>query len=242
MKMRNLIIALSLATVLGAGPAAAGELFADSFDGGSLTDKWEVLRPNADAYAVESGELLLLSSKRGALGDETAENVLMPKVELPAGDWTMHVKFSGEFQTAVEVLQFGIIADHDSVVWGSVGTSGDQYYGWALYAAAGRNDNGRDFRFSRNMLSLGCNVCGPDRMFPNFAATIPQPLEAKFEKRGHQFVLSAKAGADATQWTEIERITAIGATGRPFLLLRQAGDVKGETLLKIDSFMIESHG
>ncbi len=240
--MRNLYIALSLATALCAGQATAGELFADSFDGGNLAEKWDVLRPNADAYAVEGGELLLLSSKRGALGDETAENVLMPKVELPAGDWTMHVKFSGEFQTAVEELQFGIFADHDTVVWGSVGTRGDQYYGWGIFAAAGRSDGDRAFQFRRDMLSLGCNVCGPDRMFPNFAATIPQPIEARFEKRGQQYVLSAKLGADSSQWTEIERITAIGAAGRPFLVLRQAGEVKGETLLKIDSFAIESHG
>jgi hypothetical protein len=38
----------------------------------------------------------------------------------------------------------------------------------------------------------------------------------------------------------VERITAINAKGKPILFLRQYEKVTGETLVKIDSFKIES--
>ena len=77
-------------------------------------------------------------------------------------------------------------------------------------------------------------------MFPDFAATIPQPIAAKLEKRGQQYIVSVRLGADAKDWTTVERITAINAKGKPILYLRQYEKVTGETLVKIDSFKIES--
>lgn len=87
---------------------------------------------------------------------------------------------------------------------------------------------------------MGCNVCAKDKMFPDFAATIPQPIAAKLEKRGQQYIVSVRLGADAKVCTMVERITAINAKGKPILYLRQYEKVTGKTLVKIDSFKIEN--
>ena len=72
-----------------------------------------------------------------------------------------------------------------------------------------------------------------------FAATIPQPIAAKLEKRGQQYIVSVRLGADAQDWAMVQRITAINAKGKPILPLRQYEKVTGETPVKIDSFKIE---
>jgi hypothetical protein len=236
--------ALLTCTVLGS-QAYAAEVFRDDFNDTNLEQRWDIRNKSSDSLAVENGEMLLLSSKY--LLDEKGEleNILTPKLSSLAGDWSMEIRFSGEFQTAREELAFGITNGEflgKDDVWASVGTRGDQYYGWAIYGAAGRQKEGRAFLFSRDLLGLGCNVCGEGRMFPDFAKTIPQPITAKFEKRGQQYVLSVRLGVEGQPWTTLERVTAINATGKPFIVLRQTGDMKGETLIRLDSVVVEANG
>ncbi len=239
--MRSFLMALLASASVLTGAANAGDIFSDEFDSPSLDGKWTVLRPAVGNYAVENGQLLLISAKPGRLSDQSAENVLVPNVEMPDGDWTMTVKFSGEFQTAREELVFGIMDSQTSHITAGIGTQGDQYYGWSLYASLWSTQDKDTHMFGRNLASMGCNVCNKDQLFPNFAATIPQPIEAKLEKRGHQYIVSAKLEPDGKGWTTLERLTAINAKGKPLLLLRQSDKVTGETLVKIDSFKIESN-
>lgn len=100
----------------------------------------------------------------------------MPNVELPGGDWTMTVNFSGEFQTAREELGIGVMDTETSYL----------------------------------------------------------------RSAGQQYIVCVTLGADAKEWTTVERITAINAKGKPILYLRQYEKVTGETLVNIDSFKIES--
>ncbi len=239
--MRNFLMALLASASALTGTAHAGDVFSEEFDGASLDEKWTILRPVAGNFAVEKGQLLLISAKPGRFSDESIENVFMPKVEMPEGDWTMSVKFSGEFQTAREELVFGIMDTDTSYVTASIGTQGDMYYGWSVFAGIWRAQEGDAHMFSRVLSSMGCNVCPKGRMFEDFAATIEQPIEARLEKRGHQYVVSARLGSDEKGWTTLERLTAINARGKPVLVLRQTEKVSGETLVKIDSFRIESN-
>jgi hypothetical protein len=142
--------------------------------------------------------------------------------------------------TAREELGIGVMDTETSYLTAGIVTLGDQYYGWSLSAQIGRMMS-KDFHwFQRSLAGMGCNVCAKDKMFPDFAAAIPQPIAAKLEKRGQQYIVSVKLGADAKEWTTVERITAINAKGKPILYLRQYEKVTGETLVKIDSFKIES--
>jgi hypothetical protein len=235
------LTSLALTVALLTANAGAAELFADGFDAADLSQKWDITRPNTDAMAVEKGELLLLSSRYQSIEKEEIQNILMPKVELPPGDWSMSLVFSGEFRTVQEELLFGIAAGKlgENDVWASIGSDGDKYYGWSIYGAAGRTNAAKQTRFSRTLLSLGCNVCPKGRMFDDFMKMVPQPIQAKLRKTGQQYVLSARLGNE-NPWIELERITAIRATGRPFIVLRQRKAAEGETLVKIDKFTIES--
>lgn len=239
--MRKYLFALLTSVPFLTGAAHSAEIFNDEFDGTSIDGKWTVLRPVPDNYAVENGQLLMISSKIGRLSDNTAENVLMPNAELPEGDWTMSIKFSAEFQTAREELVFGVM-DSDAVhIEAIVGTGGDVYSlrRWYVFAGIRQKHNEDTHEFGR--ILADCANCGDNPNFAQFAANIAQPVEAKLEKLGHQFILSVKLGADTSQWTTLERITAINAKGKPVLFLRQSEQVSGETLVKIDSFRVESN-
>lgn len=235
--------AVLLAAALQGGNASAADIFRDDFNDAALDQRWEIKRKSDSSIAVENGELMLLSSKYQTDEKDDLENILTPKIAPLEGDWTMEVKFSAELQTAREELTFGITNDAvlgRDMVWAGVGTRGDQYYGWAIYGAAGRQKGERGFSFSRDLMSQGCNVCAAGQMFPDFARTIPQPVTARLEKRGQQYLLSVRLGSDDKPWVTLERITAINATGKPFIVLRQTGDMKGETLIRLDSVSIST--
>lgn len=235
--------AVLVAAALQVGTASAADIFRDDFNDAALDQRWDIKRKADGNMAVENGELMLLSSKYQTDEKDDLVNILMPKVAPLDGDWTMEVKFSAELQTAREQLTFGITNDAvlgKDMVWAGVGTRGDQYYGWAIYGTAGRQKGERSFSFSRDLMSQGCNVCAAGQMFPDFARTIPQPVTARLEKRGHQYSLSVRLGGDEKPWVAIERITAINATGKPFIVLRQTDDMKGETLIRLDSFSIST--
>lgn len=242
---KALASAALLAAAFACGSASAADIFRDDFNDANLEQRWDIKRKAASNLAVENGELLLLSSRYQLDDKGELENILTPKIDALNGDWTMEVTFSGEFQTAREQLTFGVTNDAvlgKDMIWAGVGTRGDKYYGWAIYGAAGRQKDERSFSFSRDLQSQGCNVCGEGQMFPDFARNIPQPITAKLEKQGHQYVLSVRLGTEGQPWVTLERVTAINFTGKPFLVLRQTDSMKGESLIRLDSYSVRTGG
>jgi len=233
----GMIVAASLA-----GQAQASEIFADEFDGDDLAAAWQVTTPDPDSYIVEDGELLVITST--SAGDDEVAAGIFPNIftldtELPKGDWVMSLKFSVELQTARESLGFGLMDAYDNYVLGHIYTAGDGNYGWSLNAQLKKRSGDKINKFSRALASLGCNVCGADRQFANFVDSLKMPIEAQLIKTGRQYTLQAKL-ADATDWTVVEKLTAIRSPKKPVLFVHQYNKTDGETPFMIDYFRIET--
>lgn len=85
--------------------------FEDNFDGDELADHWEVQNPAPDAFTVENGRLLLLSSSVTGFHAADMPNILTLNQDIPRGDWDIDVTFSGELSTGFEWLFLGLRKD-----------------------------------------------------------------------------------------------------------------------------------
>ncbi len=231
---------LALVALVGATPAQAGEVFVDEFDAPDLGESWMITSPDPDKFIVENGALLLVTTGPGSLADATVPNVLQLDVPLPEGDWAMSVRFSAEFQTAREVLYMGLMESPDRYLMASVYTAGDQYYGWTINVGAYKKSGDEESVFNRQLASMGCNVCDADRMFPNFAETIGQPVELRMERRGRQYIVSAKLTGADYDWVVLEKLTSLRSPGIPTLYVTQSEDSSGESLYLVESMRIET--
>jgi hypothetical protein len=91
--------------------------FLDDFNGKTLEelgDKWEIIRPDADSYALEKDGLLIINSKAGSLADDNIPNLFRLKTAMPEGDWTATAKFSSEFPAANEMFYLALLQDKEN--------------------------------------------------------------------------------------------------------------------------------
>ncbi len=78
------------------------EVFRDDFNGDELADHWDVINPNPDAFIVEDGKLLVISTVAASITGEKVENTFRLTKGMPKGDWDAVVKLVPEIQTFQE--------------------------------------------------------------------------------------------------------------------------------------------
>ncbi|MEX1109178.1 MAG: hypothetical protein WEC00_09730 [Dongiaceae bacterium] len=231
---------LAAMVILGAAPAQAADVFVDEFDFPELGENWMVTTPDPNKFIVENGTLLAITTGPGSLVDATVPNLFQLDQPMPDGDWAITVQFSAEFQTSREMLLVGLMEAPDRYLMASIFTAGDGYYGWSINVGAHKKNGEEESTFYRGLASLGCNVCGGDRMFPNFAETIGQPIQLRMEKSGRQYTVSAKLTGEDLDWVVLEKLTLLRDGGIPTLYVTQSDSINGESLFLIDSFRIEA--
>lgn len=218
---------------------AASIVFEDEFDGGDLAEHWQVKNPNPDAFIVEDGQLLTIASSKAGFGIPEAPNIMLLAQDLPEGDWELNATVKAEFQTAVDGVWLGLYKDEQNYIAARLYASGDKYYGWGLNLQVIKAAGGELANFDNKVRGLGCNVCGPDRMFPNFAATIAMPMKLSLVKQGRKFFARLaiagdvdKAGKQVVH--ETEAVSSLRLPGGPALAAAQNDKTGGETLFYID--------
>lgn len=219
------------------GAGAQDAFFQDDFEG-DLDPAWEVSNPNPDAFIVEDGILLALANSAGQITEGDIANTFSLTSGLPEGDWVMEIAFEAELQTAREEILIGVVDGTDRGVLASVYTGGDKYYGWNLSAHITKFGGGKKSSFRAGLAGLGCNVCGDDRQFPNFVATVAQPIVLQLEKTGRQYLARAKLGGPDDVWRETFKIADLRGPATPVLYVRQYEANGGESLFLIDYFKI----
>ncbi|MEX2201768.1 MAG: VWA domain-containing protein [Dongiaceae bacterium] len=216
------------------------EYFLDPFDGPELSDMWQVGNPNPDNFIVEDGAMLAISSSTGSLVDENVQNLIALKgTELPDGDWVASARLSMAMQTAVETFYFGVHDGPDSMIMVQLLTSGDHYYGWRLVLRIEKVGGTEATTFDAELAKLGCNSCPEDRMFRNFAATVPQPIEIRLIKEGRSFYAMAKLAGDDSPWVSTDKVTTLRVAGSLAFATTQYANTTGETYVEVDEIKIE---
>lgn len=223
----------------------ANIVFEDEFDTAELAPHWEVRNPNPDAFIVEDGKLLLVSSKQSGFSTATTPNLMILSQEMPKGDWELSATVSAEYATAQEGFWIGMYKDEKNYVAARIFSGGNQYYGWSLKLSVEKASGGEVSTFETTLRSLGCNVCGEGRMFPDFAKTIADPMRVTLVREGRKMYARAEIAGEVDEngkqvVHQTEPISALRVPGGPVLTVGQAKDVSGETLFFVDRAEIKS--
>ncbi|MEL6288586.1 MAG: VWA domain-containing protein [Pseudomonadota bacterium] len=106
----------------------ATAIFTDDFDGGALSDNWEVVNEDAEVYIVEDGVLLASTGAPGMPGYKKPNNIFRLKDKAPRGDFDLSVAFTAEFQANTAFVSVGLFEDAKNLVMAELyrsGTSND---------------------------------------------------------------------------------------------------------------------
>ena len=233
------LILCGIALALPAPTAAEEVFFQDDFEE-ELDPAWEIVNPNPDNFIVEDGVLLALTNSAGNYAEETVGNVFKLSSGVPDGDWVIEIAFEAELQTSREQIILGVADGVDRMVLGTIYTWGDKYHGWGLTGQVYKSSGGKTSKFDVGLARLGCNVCGNDRMFPNFVESVAQPILMQLEKQGRQYRVRAKLSGPDAEWQESAWVTELRGLPTPVLFVTQYESNDGESLFLIDYFKISS--
>ena len=209
--------------------------FFDDFDGDELKEHWEVINSNPDAFIVEDGSLLVVSSTAADLTKENVPNLFRLTKSMPKGDWTMTAKINFDLSTGRERIFFGTYNDKQNYILGGAQyvpgcCPNDQF---AAYAT--KSTKGNITRFDKFL--VGGGYAG----FDIVKSRIIMPLYLRMKKEGRSYILSVKMGdTEKSKWVELPKMTSLRSKGGLAIGLYQTEKVGGETTMKIDWVKIET--
>jgi hypothetical protein len=241
----------------------AGAYFQDEFEGESLSEQWDVLRPNTDSYAVEGGQLIIVSSKNGNDREENVENMFQLKTPLPEGNWNITVRVRIDFQTQREAFVVGLFDGKDKNVAGRIHAGMYTYNNLpndrqcldkvGLYFQRRNEDESKSFTklFWQNEKKVYKTYeCSNDKPtikgaisqeFAKSMEDLEQPLLLRLQKQGRSYTFAAKSGDSARgNWIEVDKFTIFGNPGTPAFYFTQMDEVAGESTAQVDWFRIEA--
>lgn len=225
-------------------PAEPEIYFFDDFDGEDLAEHWEVFNPNPDAFIVEEGELLAISSDPASFADENIENLFRLIEPMPKGDWVATARFSVDFQTVQERIFFGLYDDKDNYMVGELSTGmGSCYPGGSrsmhLYLTPTKAVRGKVTTGGNEVWSI--KRC--DKYTFNVGMAQGQPFVLRLEKKGRSYISSIMMeGDEEPKWIEVPGMKLLRSKGNLAIGLYQVKKGEGETSLTVDWVKIEVPG
>ncbi len=227
------------------------EFFRDDFDGEDLADHWEIMNPNPDAFIVEDGKLVMISTVAANITDEKIENAFRLTKGMPEGDWDAVVKLVPEIQTFQERMYLSYMKDSknqlNAIVDVAVGLSWETPY---AYMYGEKHSKGKVTEFGRMALqgpqtgqNAATKLAEQLKWFKNNARAI----YLKISKRGRSYVVSSKIEGDATtkdgkepEWVSVQKLTSLRPPGTNLVLaFPQRVQTAGESIIAVDWVKIE---
>lgn len=217
--------------------------FFDDFDGEDLAEHWEVLNPNPDAFIVEDGKLMVISTVAANITDDKVENTFRLTRGMPDGDWDAVVKLVPEIQTLQERMTLSYMKDGKNRLTVMVDIAGAARFSRPLYARMYglKYSKGKVTKFERNILTgLSDKAVVPEQLkwFKNNVRAI----YLKMAKRGRSYVVSTKIEGDATtkdgkkpEWVSVQKLTSLRPPGTNLVLaFPQRAETNGESIIAVD--------
>jgi hypothetical protein len=223
-----------------AKPSTAKQYFFDDFKGKTLEelgDKWEIIRPDADNYALEKDGLLIINSKVGHLDEDNIPNLFRLKTEIPEGDWTATVKFSSEFPAANEAFYLALLQDKEN--WTAVTVAAHPHWIWDASLPIGL------WRKSANdvVSSEAPLFAGGGESWNSFISnhTLGKPIYLRLRRAGHDFIASGRLeNLEPDTWVTLNKIAELRVSGNLVFGFAQASQGTGQTQVKVEWVKIET--
>ena len=216
------------------------EVFRDDFNGEELGEHWEVLNPNPDAFIVEDGKLLIISSTPGSLSQGNEENLFRLMEPLPKGDWIVTAKLKIDFQTSVEVFSIGLYQDKDNYIMGNTWAPILFDMPSALYVSSSKRAKGKDKGFEKQVWNDGKRHYPEGTSYPDAMSLIPQPILFQIQKKGRAYFVRLKLeNTEKPKWIDVSKLTSLNAKGNLAFGMGQTEATKGESVIKVDWIKVE---
>ena len=220
-------------------PAEPKDYFLDDFNGSDLSGSWVVLNQDVEGYIVENGELLVVNSTAADLAADTVPNLFRLAQGMPPGNWVALIKLNMDLQTNREHFFFGIHADGQNYIGAILNnaTRGN----WSNIAYFGSNSVKATKGAKTNFHQWFWNgeKQNPYR-FSDAVQLMPQPVYVRLRKEGRSYFVAIKLGDDPeSKFVEMEKMTALRASGNLAMGLFQANEGAGESTVTIDWVKIQ---
>lgn len=221
-------------------PNATPYFFYD-FKGKTLGDKWEVIRPDHDNYALEKDGLSIINSKVGSLNDDNIPNLFRLKTAMPEGDWTATVKFSSEFPAINESIFLALLDNKEHWIaaaiypdWSNINHFQALFVGLST-KSAGDSPSWHETLFSRPRP-------GPNEWNKFILDNkLSQPIYLRLQRAGHDFIASSRLEtSEPNAWVTVNKIASLHASGNLVLGFTQASQGPGQTQVKVEWVKIET--
>lgn len=228
--------------------------FEDNFDGEELAEHWTVKNPDPDAYIVEDGELMILSSSTGDWKKDTVQNIMLVDFELPKTDWRMTAKFRGEFGAAARHIVLGAVKDKDNSV--STGLLLDFSGGWDwkfFRFYADKTSKGKSTGSNEDVLGKWVKMVDkdpsratkPGKLSLLLSKYMPKSNFLRLRRVGRSYISEVKFGDDPkSKWITLPKLTALRPLGKTPFFAAQKTNGKynvggGEDIFFLDWIKIE---
>ncbi len=213
------------------------EVFRDDFDGEDLAEHWEVINPDPEAFIVEDGNLLMISSTPAGFAQGNIGNLLRLNQPLPKGDWTATAKIVVDFQSLSDRVFFGLYDDGENYLVNvlSLGYDGN-YPHFILFVSADKALKGA-------ITTSNTRVWNTERVSDIAAVGQGQPYLLRLEKKGRAYMGSIKLeGVEAPKWIPLPALRLLRSKGNLAIGVFQTPGGSGEIALMVDSIKIEVPG
>jgi hypothetical protein len=215
-------------------------VFSDEFEGGDLSEDWDVANPNAD-YVVEKGALLTVSATPGGLANPDVPNIFKLSKELPNSDYTVTVKLNVAFATGQETFAVGLFDDKDNYLTAVLIGRGNCCNPQAVDLRVIKVSAGQPSEFAKTVFEFDSQHT---TAFDKGANAVAQPITLKLVKEGRNFSASVnfagqKDDAGNPVWVTTEPVTSLRPPKTLVMNASQNDQVSGETQVQIDSITID---
>ena len=221
------------------------EYFRDDFDGDELADHWEVVNPDPDAFIVEDGGLIILSSGNSThLDSGKVPNIFKLTTPLPKGDWTLSAAIDVAFQTTLERPFIGLYQDEKNYLIVQPKTQTAHGINLQMEIEAWKVSNGKKSTFTQNLIwatKKGSGVFAEEAKLQ-----IQQPIQMRLVKQGRKYragirwtVIDKETKKPKTTWVDLSEFTMLRQKGVPTVGIYQWTGSNGETNISVDWVKIE---
>lgn len=195
--------------------ASYQEVLRDDFDGSALSEKWNILNPNASAYSVADGKLKLDADNQSGESGVAIKNVLQLKTALPQKDWRLSAQVDMQPQTSHEEFSIGVTQEHKHYISASIVPLGfaPTTFSLVISDTNEKNEIHKSTTMYRDVLKGWNGIVGfaKDKM----------PFVLELIKEGDRYRARAVSVVDKRFVFETEALKVPALQGSPFINLHQ---------------------
>lgn len=219
-------------------------VFFDDFDQVDLSEAWDVVNPNPDAFIVESGGLLMVNSSKTGFEDPNMQNLVTLRQDFPRGDWDAELVTTAELKTGSDQILFGLRKDEKNYLAAVLWTYRNGRASRIVLSLV-KSSGGELTRFDTVIRGSLGYMDGAEAQYVEYMDQwLTQPFTLRLSKRGRNYFASMEVAGEQKDGAQVvymtDSLTSLRPPGPLTVGLGKHENWNGEVLVNIDSVEILS--